>query len=129
MKREYRLRLANALESGKYKKTKGRLRRPNPDDPSLINDEFCCLGVACDIFGPEIGGYWDTTRVLYTVNGFSSPRCGSLPLELANHIGSDSDGSYTGKSKGSPSLLRTNDRNPTWDEVIRDLRDDSLWDD
>ena len=34
-----------ALESGKYKKGKGRLRSEN--------DEYCCLGVACELFGNE----------------------------------------------------------------------------
>jgi len=31
-----------ALRSGEYKQGKGALR---------VNDRFCCLGVACDIFG------------------------------------------------------------------------------
>ena len=36
-----------ALESGKYNQTNNRLR---------FNDEYCCLGVACDLFDNE---RWD----------------------------------------------------------------------
>lgn len=33
-----------ALRSGKYKQTNNRLKRMDPD-------EYCCLGVACDVSG------------------------------------------------------------------------------
>lgn len=36
--------LIKALRSGKYKQTRGQLRYDNT---------FCCLGVACDLWGPE----------------------------------------------------------------------------
>jgi hypothetical protein len=39
----------DALKSGKYKQTHAALR---------FDDGFCCLGVACDLAGPEIGKKW-----------------------------------------------------------------------
>jgi hypothetical protein len=41
--------LANALESGEYKQGNFRLR---------ANDEYCCLGVACDIYIKNVCGQW-----------------------------------------------------------------------
>src|ERR1700733_11909656 len=40
--------LVQALKSGKYKQTDGCLR---------YGDEFCCLGVACDIYAKETKEY------------------------------------------------------------------------
>lgn len=46
--------LIAALRSGQYSQMIGRLRR---------NDEFCCLGVACDVMRREIGkGEWVAAR-------------------------------------------------------------------
>lgn len=38
-----------ALRSGKYRQGKGVLRRA---------DEFCCLGVLCDVVRKDVGGRW-----------------------------------------------------------------------
>ncbi len=43
---DFKERWITALRSGKYKQGKGRLLGDN--------DEFCCLGVACDLTNPEI---------------------------------------------------------------------------
>lgn len=40
-----------ALRSGKYKQTKGTLGRKNLDGSA----SYCCLGVACEVFGPGLG--------------------------------------------------------------------------
>jgi hypothetical protein len=40
-----------ALRSGEYRQARHRLR----DD----NDDFCCLGVLCDIYTKEVGGSWE----------------------------------------------------------------------
>lgn len=39
-----------ALRSGEYRQGKGALR---------IGDEFCCLGVLCDIVKDDVGVEWD----------------------------------------------------------------------
>lgn len=43
----------DALRSGEYQQTKGRLRRDNPIDPEDLDDGYnagyCCLGVLCDL--------------------------------------------------------------------------------
>lgn len=44
------LKWIEALESGKYGQGTGLLRSQG--------DRFCCLGVACDIAGPSVGGEW-----------------------------------------------------------------------
>ena len=40
-----------ALRSGEYKQGRGRLRS--------ANDEFCCLGVLCDLYAQETGKGWE----------------------------------------------------------------------
>lgn len=44
---EFKKKWVSALKSGKYKQGSGYLRN--------VNDEFCCLGVACDLVGVEWG--------------------------------------------------------------------------
>lgn len=58
-KRARRQRWYKALRSGEYKQTDGRLRDGN---------SFCCLGVACDVFDPEL---WEGTY--YLDNSLSLP--------------------------------------------------------
>jgi hypothetical protein len=41
--KERNLKLADALKSGKYKQTRGRLR-------TVKTKRFCCLGLACELF-------------------------------------------------------------------------------
>ena len=40
----------DALRSGEYQQTKGRLRK---------EDKFCCLGVLCDLYGKENNVKWN----------------------------------------------------------------------
>jgi hypothetical protein len=49
MKPEIKARWLAALRSGNYRQAKYRLREGN---------DFCCLGVLCDILSPDIGGEW-----------------------------------------------------------------------
>jgi hypothetical protein len=48
--------LCQALESGQYKQLKGSLRG--------MDNERCCLGVACEIYIQDIGGGWKGSRFL-----------------------------------------------------------------
>lgn len=51
----------NALRSGKYAQGKSYLR---------LGDEFCCLGVACDLQKPILGEWYDDgTGGEYTIAG------------------------------------------------------------
>ncbi|MEK6860402.1 MAG: hypothetical protein AABY07_00385 [Nanoarchaeota archaeon] len=49
MKQEIAEKWADALESGKYQQGKGGLHKDN---------QFCCLGVLCDIFSRENNKRW-----------------------------------------------------------------------
>lgn len=57
-----RKKLVKALRSGAYKQTTQRLR---------IDNQFCCLGVACDLFGTQVG-YEDPTTLGAEVSAFWS---------------------------------------------------------
>lgn len=64
--REKRLRWAEALESGKFKQCKNRLKYPLSDGTYA----YCCLGVACEIGVMVSGGNEvypiDSDRLEYT---------------------------------------------------------------
>jgi hypothetical protein len=45
-----------ALRSGEYSQTKGRLR---------TDEGYCCLGVACDVFMKEEGGTWEAAEISF----------------------------------------------------------------
>lgn len=53
MNAEVKAQWLDALRSGEYQQTKGRLRRDNPIDPEDADDGYnagyCCLGVLCDL--------------------------------------------------------------------------------
>lgn len=68
MKAEFKQKWLEALRGGKYKQGKNVLR--------TAQDEFCCLGVLCDVVSPE-GWLADDSRE----GGFlHSDRKGFLPL-------------------------------------------------
>ncbi len=50
MKPEYKARWIEALQSGKYEKGAGALRR--------FDNTFCCLGVLCDLVKEELKVEW-----------------------------------------------------------------------
>ena len=57
----------DALRSGDYQQTKGRLRK---------EDEFCCLGVLCDLYAKENNVEWQHNEVdgyFYGNHGFIPP--------------------------------------------------------
>ena len=51
MKPEIKTRWLEALRSGRYKQGRSALR--------TSNNEFCCLGVLCDIVRDQVGGRWE----------------------------------------------------------------------
>lgn len=60
-----------ALRSGEYKQTTGELRN---------GDEFCCLGVACDLYSKEYGDGWSES-------GYFLGEYGNLPYEVRHWLG------------------------------------------
>lgn len=90
--------LVAALRSGEYTQTQSRLR---------VDDSFCCLGVACDIYAKETGlGEWKQTGSSwsFSVNG----RYGIdalLPSEVADYFGfEDTRGLFTSSINAKDSL-------------------------
>lgn len=55
MNQEVKAKWLAALRSGQYKQGPGYLRR---------NDQFCCLGVLCDLFAKEGHGDWQEQPAL-----------------------------------------------------------------
>jgi hypothetical protein len=50
MNQEIKAKWIAALRSGEYKQGRGHLKG--------AQDDFCCLGVLCDLYATEVGGYW-----------------------------------------------------------------------
>jgi hypothetical protein len=71
---ERRIRWVEALESGKYEQGRKLLRS--------LDNKFCCLGVACDLFKDEVGLKWVKSHTSYTID------CnhGSLPYLVRGHL-------------------------------------------
>jgi hypothetical protein len=107
----HRRKWIKALRSGKYEQTTGRLRLNE-------SNEFCCLGVACDISGL---GKWDNAG-RYTVDhknrlpGYDMAyrSYGDLPTAVVEWLGlNDANGPH-----GKTSLAHDNDaRNLTFNSI------------
>jgi len=50
MNSEVKAKWLQALRSGEYRQARDTLRSPN--------NGYCCLGVLCDVYNKEVGGYW-----------------------------------------------------------------------
>lgn len=97
MKNPYVIAWVEALESGKYEQGMGQLKLMEPEGP---DDEYgapkyCCLGVACDIFGPLVGRPEGTDESpLDELSKYWWGYDGSLPDEIVTLLGlSDGSGS------------------------------------
>lgn len=107
MNQEFKEKLIEALQSGKYSKGKGALRR---------GDDFCCLGVACDLLNPNGWGQicpdkrvvWGNDELGLVLNFL--PRNSRIETEI-------------GLSQGEQhQLAALNDDSDTFDPVIEYLR-------
>lgn len=82
-----RRQLVDALRSGKYEQTTGKLRQ---------GDSFCCLGVACDI--SELGKwrFYETSGETAYIFGrdLTSGSFGILPPPVAERLGFSSNGDF-----------------------------------
>ena len=83
VKRERRDRWAEALRSGEFEQNTGALR---------VNDKYCCLGVACELYRRETGeGRW-TTEDYFWIDG--EARNDLLPARVAKYFGVDRSSSF-----------------------------------
>ena len=82
---ELKARWVAALRSGEYEQGGGALRRSRPQRP----DEFCCLGVLCDLVKSDLGLAWVplADSVIYKFDD----RSGSLSPAVADRLGLEED--------------------------------------
>lgn len=80
------IRLAEALESGKYTQATGRLRN---------KAGYCCLGVACDLAIGELGIEWSDYS--------DYDKC--FPIEKSTHVAPPSVCLYYGWTISNPALM------------------------
>ena len=98
-----------ALKSGKYTQARGLLHNRSR--------EFCCLGVACDLYAREKGLSWFEDCELYFVGLTESG--GILPNTVRDWLGLNSgDGGFNGET-GLNFLSVMNDNGSTFDEIAK----------
>ena len=97
----------DALRSGKYKQGREALHEDN---------EFCCLGVACDLYAKEVGGTWvkepfdGSTGFYFMVNGYSSQD--NLPMPVVEWLGLNTNDGFLSPDSSpgvAQSLIELND--------------------
>lgn len=102
MNKEYKEKWIAALRSGKYKQGKGVLRNSN--------NEFCCLGVLCDIVlkdNPDIGSWKNTSdNCYYFSTGIVDYDYTYLPQVISDITGINRRGEF---SENSAPLTTYND--------------------
>ena len=92
----------DALRSGEYKQGSTILRS--------LNNEFCCLGVLCDIYQKEHGDLSiDSREYYYRYNGHNS----LLPQKVGLWANIDEVGRY----KLNNTLVADNDNGKTFEEI------------
>ena len=71
MKPEIKAQWLSALRSGDYQQGQGYLRQ---------GDQYCCLGVLCDLYGKAVGPEWDE----YDSGGVCAMHCvdTTLPIQV-----------------------------------------------
>ena len=117
MLNEMEQKLVAALRSGKYTQTDGQLRKSD-------TNQYCCLGVACDISGL---GQWDDKDADVFVTTEDDDRYTSeavLPPKVLKALGWSSDsGILTVKGRDSlpPTLTELNDEYGVTFAQIADL--------
>ena len=108
---ENRENLIKALESGDYKKGRTLLR--------TVDDEYCCLGVMCEVIGMKSELNLEETTWMY--QGLSS----AAPKKVMQEFGLYSEFGDTIDNKES--LVNINDENDTFQPVIEALKSGKFW--
>ncbi len=114
----------DALTSGSYQQGKGALRK---------DDNFCCLGVLCDLYIRDIGkGHWSTYGTFYdNTTEFDDYRQSATELttkvmEWAGLIGCDPHVIYNTDEDGREvyeTLAHLNDTGKTFQEIAQIIRE------
>ena len=105
-----------ALRSGKYGQTKGKLR-------NYEENEFCCLGVACDVFAKETGqGYWSAGGVFHINGDYYESNDNVLPKTVMEWLGlrnpSGTFNEYTPRGN-KRNLAMMNDHGGTFENIAK----------
>ena len=87
---EYQQALLVALRSGEYKQGRGAIKAVFPDGHA----EYCCIGVACDVFGKNPSKDWPTSVPFF---GGEVPRDGD---NAVIYTASSAEGSASGDPLG-----------------------------
>lgn len=130
MKPEIKEKWLNALRSGEYSQGKHQLRD--------ANDNFCCLGVLCDLYLKETDGEWeelvdDSTGYNYAIVSYNEdnygPNSETLTAEVAKWSGLDNSSPVVEVKNGmhlsSSHLTVLNDEGYSFNEIA-DLIEKSL---
>jgi hypothetical protein len=104
----------DALRSGDYQQTKGRLRK---------EDKFCCLGVLCDLYGKEHNVEWDLVEDEDHNYYMFQNHPATLPLPVVEWAGVGSPNPSIGGI--SFTLVEFNDNGSTFIEIA-DLIEEHL---
>lgn len=110
----------NELESGRYKQGKQSLRNEK--------DQFCCLGVYCDILAKKGLGKWEHDEQIgwkYTFKDESEE--GVLPSTVAD-LGFKSDQGimYNSGTYGNRFLTQANDEGRSFKEIAKVIRNNCV---
>jgi hypothetical protein len=118
MNKEIKEQWVSALRSGKYKQGNGALRN--------IKDEFCCLGVLCDIVAPEkwelnnktlLYGIDNKSKYLETAVLFSEIReLTGVELTCVGEYG-EFEGSVSYNNIDHDNLVSLNDEGMSFEEI------------
>ena len=103
----------DALRSGDYQQTKGRLRK---------EDKFCCLGVLCDLYIKENNVEWEPSTHYKNAYVFQDMAT-ILPRSVVEWAGVGEGNPLV--NDGDSSLAKLNDRGSTFNEIA-DLIEEHL---
>lgn len=96
-----------ALRSGEFKQGRGSLR---------VDDAYCCLGVACEVYRRDVGGSWD--EFVFRCAGSRYGFCAHLPSVVAEWLGlCDVAGDYRTGADVYRSLIDDNDSGASFEQI------------
>ncbi len=106
-----------ALRSGEYPQTTGRLKRDT--DALHTKAGYCCLGVACDLYQKATGiGEFGRDGQMFFIDG--NEHIDLMPKKVADWFGINPDSEYiirTPEDKVSYSLAGDNDTGSTFLQI------------
>ena len=121
MKKEIAELWVKALRSGKYAQGVGCLRRVEHKDNQITN-QFCCLGVLCDLYDSTrwdevIGG--ETKSYVGYAAGREDRSFYRLPYGVSSWAGITNRKTSGPDGDGETQLMRLNDAGESFEEIAR----------